>query len=95
MVGAVSGNATCRGPANGGETLDCDAAASALGVEPPVLLGWVERLSFPQNVGEPAAPRFRRAEIEALRATLPQSHSVEGAIRAAQQRLDEGSAFSP
>jgi hypothetical protein len=86
----MSGNATDRGPADGGETLDCDAAARSLGVAPAVLLGWAERLAFPTDVGSPDAPRFRRSEIEALRATLPQAHSVEGAVRAAQQRLGGG-----
>jgi hypothetical protein len=83
----MSGNATDRGAANGGETLDCDAAASALAVPVAVLRGWAEQLSFPEDVGTPDAPRFRRSEIDALRATLPCSHSVEGAIRAAQERL--------
>lgn len=91
----MSGNATDRGPADGGETLDCEAAACALDVPPAVLLGWAERLAFPEQVGSPDAPRFRRSEIDALRATLPQAHSVEGAIRAAQQRLGGGSAPSP
>lgn len=86
----MSGNATDRGPANGGETLDRDVAASCLGVPPAVLVGWAERLSFPGNVGTPDAPRFRRSEIDALCATLPQTHSVEGAIRAARERLSNG-----
>jgi hypothetical protein len=91
----MSGNATRRVPANGGETLDCDAAAEALAVQPDVLLSWAERLSFPENVGEPGAPRFRRAEIDALRRTLSQAHSVEGAIRAAQALLGGGGTASP
>jgi hypothetical protein len=89
MVRAVSGNATDRGPADG-DMLDCEVAARALGVAPAVLRSWAEKLSFPQDVGAPDGPRFRRSEIEALRATLPQSHSVEGAIRAAQERLGGG-----
>ncbi len=91
----MSGNATDRGPANGEETLDREAAARALDVAPAVLAGWVEQLAFPDNVGTPDAPRFRRSEIEALRATLPHAHSVEGAIRAARERLGDGSTSSP
>jgi len=95
MVRNVSGHATDRGPANGGETLGCDEAASVLAVSPAVLRNWAERLSFPEDVGTPDAPRFRRSEVEALRATLGQAHSVEGAIRAAQERLGGGGAPSP
>jgi hypothetical protein len=91
----VSGNATDRGPANGGEMLDCETAASVLAVPPAVLRSWAERLSFPEDVGTPDAPCFRRSEIEALRATLPEAHSVEGAIRAAQQLLSGGDPSSP
>jgi hypothetical protein len=95
MVSAMSGNATRRVPANGGETLDCDAAARALAVQPDVLLSWVERLGFPHDIGEPGAPRFRRSEIETLRVTLSRAHSVEGAIRAAQELLPGGGSISP
>jgi hypothetical protein len=95
MVRNVSGNATARGPANGGEMLGCDEAASVLAVPPAVLRGWAQRLSFPENVGTPDAPRFRRSEVEALRAALDRTHSVEGAIRAARERLGGGGAPSP
>ena len=64
-------------------------------MQPSVLQTWAERLSFPQNVGEPGAPRFRRSEVDALRAMLPQAHSVEGAIRAAQERLGGDDIASP
>jgi hypothetical protein len=95
MVRIMSGNATRRVPANGGETLDCDAAARTLAVQPDVLLSWAERLSFPEDIGEPGTPRFRRAEIEALKVTLSQAHSVEGAVRAAQALLGGGGSTSP
>jgi hypothetical protein len=86
----MSGDATRRGPADDGDTLDGDAASRALDVPPAVLLGWAQRFSFPADVGTPDAPRFRRSEIEALREALRQSHSVEGAVQAAQEWLSGG-----
>lgn len=66
--------------------LDCAEAASLLDVPPRALQNWSERLAFPCDVGGAMGPRFRRAEIEALRDALPLSHSVTGAIHAARLR---------
>jgi hypothetical protein len=95
MVTVMSGNVTGSGSPDAEETLDGDDAASALGVSLAVLQGWAEQLAFPHDVGEPGAPRFRRAEVEALQATLSVTHSVEGAVRAAQERLGGGPLPSP
>jgi hypothetical protein len=67
--------------------LGCDDAAALLEVSPSALLTWSERLAFPCDVGGAAGPRFRRAEIEALRDALPDAHSVTGAVRAAKLRV--------
>jgi hypothetical protein len=83
----MSGDAPTPGGRDTGDELACEAAAELLDVLPAVLVGWAERLSFPVDVGAEGRPRFRRAEIEALRAALPAAHSVEGAISAAQRRL--------
>jgi len=56
-------------------------------VPPDALVRWSEHLEFPANVGEALSPRFRRQEIESLRAALATAHSVEGAIREARRRL--------
>ena len=84
---SVSADATTSHWEDPGGDLPPADAARLLDVPEDVLTSWVERMGFPQAVGAPGAPRYRRAELEALRATLPASHSVEGAVRAAQERL--------
>jgi hypothetical protein len=89
-VSAVSGNVTTYGRAGAGEDdLDCAAAAALLGVPPAALERWARQLAFPQDVGGGGCDtRFKRAEIEALRDALVESHSVEGAVRAARDRAE-------
>ena len=87
---SVSGNATTYAWSEPAGDLDCQEAAMLLGVPPASLQRWAERLAFPTDVGGGAtAPRFRRAEIEALRDALMKSHSVEGAVRAARDTSGE------
>jgi hypothetical protein len=91
-VTAMSGNATTSAWHHGADDLSCEEAAALLGIPPAALDRWAQRLAFPHDVGggQPAAPpRFRRAEIEALRDALVRSHSVEGAVRAARDRVGE------
>jgi hypothetical protein len=86
----VSGNVTTVAPGEGGDDLSCAEAAALLGVPPAALERWAQELAFPHDVGggeAAGAARFRRAEIEALRDALPRSHSVEGAVRAARDRV--------
>jgi hypothetical protein len=83
----MSGNATTyawqQGPV---DELTCAEAAAVLGIPPAALERWAQRLAFPQDAGGAAGTRFKRAEIEALRDALVNSHSVEGAVRAARGR---------
>jgi hypothetical protein len=84
----MSGDVTrlvCHGGGDG--DLDCAEAASLLDVPANALRTWSQRLAFPHDVGGGGSPRFRRAEIEALRDALPLSHSVTGAIHAARLRV--------
>lgn len=85
----MSGRVTSLLPHGRSESeLDCAEAASLLDVPATALRAWSERLSFPHDVGGGSgSPRFRRAEIEALRDALPLSHSVTGAIHAARLRV--------
>jgi hypothetical protein len=89
-VTSVSGNATTSGERDAGDDLDGDEAARLLDVPLEVLLSWARRMEFPRDLGAPGAPRFPRREVEALRDALPTAHSVEGAVRAAQERLGGG-----
>lgn len=83
----VSGNATTHAWRDADEELPGEEAARLLDVPIDVLLSWTRRMEFPRDVGEPGSPRFARREVEALRDALPTAHSVEGAVRAAQERL--------
>jgi len=65
-----------------------DEAARLLDVPPAALRQWSELLAFPCDIGRQGSPRFRRAEIEALRDALPEAHSVRGAIRVARSRAE-------
>lgn len=86
---AVSGNVTTYAWSEPAGELSCGEAATLLGVPPISLQRWAERLAFPTALGGGSAePRFRRAEIEALRDALMRSHSVEGAVRAARDAAD-------
>lgn len=81
----MSGNATTYAWHDSAGDLTCAEAAALLGVPPAALERWAQRLAFPNDVGgSPGSTRFRRIEIEALRDALVQSHSVEGAVRAAR-----------
>jgi len=85
----VDGNAT--GPVSWEaekEDVPWKEAARLIGVPPDALVRWSQQLEFPANVGEDLTPRFRREELEALRATLATAHSVEGAIREARRQLE-------
>jgi hypothetical protein len=83
----MSGNATTFARSDVDDALPAEEAARLLDVPVDVLLGWARRMEFPHDVGTPGAPRYPRAELEALCDALPASHSVEGAVRAAQERL--------
>jgi hypothetical protein len=81
----MSGNATTYAWQETADDLSCGEAAALLGVPPAALERWAQRLAFPHDVGgESPAPRFKRAEVEALRDALVRTHSVEGAVRAAR-----------
>ena len=84
----MSGNATTyvwSEPAD--EDLACCEAARLLDIPDGTLEQWARQFEFPSNVGDEPFPRFRRREIDALCATLPSAHSVEGAIREARRTL--------
>lgn len=83
----MSGNATTFRWREPGDELEGEEAARLLDVPLEVLLSWARRMEFPHDVGTADAPRFPRREVEALREALPTAHSVEGAVRAAQERL--------
>jgi hypothetical protein len=86
-VTCVSGNATTSVCNQAADDLSCAEAAALLGVPPAALERWAQQLEFPHDVGGVAAqPRFKRAEVEALRDALVRTHSVEGAVRAARDR---------
>lgn len=84
----MSGNATTFGwQETVDEELVCADAARLLDVSGETLTQWARQFEFPSNVGDEPLPRFRRREIEALCATLPSAHSVEGAILGARRKL--------
>jgi hypothetical protein len=86
-VTPVSGYATTYARHEDAEDLACAEAAALLGVPPAALERWAQRLAFPHaDGGGSAAARFKRSEIEALRDALINTHSVEGAVRAARDR---------
>lgn len=85
----MSGNATGHARRGASEELPWKEAARLLDVPPDALVRWSQHLEFPANVGEDLTPRFRREELEVLRAALANAHSVEGAIREARRLLDE------
>lgn len=93
-VTRMSGNATTHAWADASDDLSCSEAAALLGIPPAALERWAQRLAFPHDVGGGggggASTRFRRAEIEALRDALVNSHSVEGAVRAARADVPGG-----
>jgi len=68
--------------------LSCDEAAALLGIPPAALERWAQQLAFPHPAGDGSGARFKRAEIEALRDALVNTHSVEGAVRVARARTD-------
>lgn len=76
-----------RAGSRSGALLSCADAAALLDVAPAALTTWSRRLAFPADVGGAEAPRFRRAEIEALRDALAEAHSVVGAVRAARRQV--------
>jgi hypothetical protein len=85
-VTPVSGYATTFAWQESPQDLSCREAAALLGVPPEALERWAQRMAFPHSDGAGAAARFKRAEIEALRDALVNTHSVEGAVRAARER---------
>jgi hypothetical protein len=87
-VTPVSGYATTYGGHRDAGDLTCSEAAALLGVPPAALERWAQQLAFPHADGAGDTPRFKRAEIEALRDALVRTHSVEGAVRAARERTD-------
>jgi hypothetical protein len=87
-VTLVSGYATTYGWQEEAEYLTCAEAAALLGVPPVALEHWAQQLAFPHPAGGDTAARFKRSEIEALRDALVNSHSVEGAVRAARERTE-------
>lgn len=82
----VSGNVTTIAR-SAPDPIPCLEAARLLEIAPQALEQWSRKLAFPSVVGGESGISFRREEIEALRATLPASHSVEGAVREARRRL--------
>jgi hypothetical protein len=85
----MSGKVTRKVSDHGEAALAWDEAAALLDVPPAALRQWSERLAFPCDIGRTGSPRFRRAEIEALRDALPAAHSVSGAINVARQRVPQ------
>lgn len=83
---AVSGYATTFGWQDEPGDLTCAEAAALLGVPPAALERWAQRMAFPNPDGSGGTARFKRTEIEALRDALVNTHSVEGAVRAARAR---------
>jgi len=84
----VSGYATTFTWHDDAGDLTCSEAAALLGVPPAALERWAQRLAFPHSDGAGMAARFKRTEIEALRDALVNTHSVEGAVRAARERTE-------
>lgn len=82
----MSGNVTTTAWATEEDIPSADAARM-LDVSAGTLEQWSQQFSFPTDVGAAPLSRFRRIEIDALCATLPSAHSVEGAIREAQRKL--------
>lgn len=87
----MNGNVMAEAGAHAQEELDPVDAARLLDVSPDALAGWSAELEFPRNVGAADAPRYLRREVEALQATLPEAHSLPGAVRAARASLGERS----
>lgn len=83
----MSGYATTHARQDEAEYLTCEQAAALLGVPPVALEHWAQQLEFPHPAGAGGAARFKRTEIEALRDALVSTHSVEGAVRAARDRM--------
>jgi hypothetical protein len=83
----MSGHASNAPAGAAGDEVDGAAAACILGVSEVLLDGWAQQLGFPVQHGVPGAPRYLRAEVEALCAALPAAHSVEGAVQAARRSL--------
>jgi hypothetical protein len=84
----VSGYATTFAWRQNAGDLSCAEAAALLGVPPAALERWAQRMAFPHSDGAGAATRFKRAEIEALRDALVNTHSVEGAVRVARAHTE-------
>jgi hypothetical protein len=84
----VSGYATTYARHEDAAELTCPEAAMLLGVPPHALEHWAQRLAFPHVAGVGGAARFKRVEIEALRDALASTHSIEGAVRAARDRVE-------
>jgi hypothetical protein len=84
----VSGNATTFAWREAEDDLAWEDASRLLDVPPDALVRWSRQLAFPRDVGSDGQPRFRREEIETLRETLADAHSVEGAVQEARRRLD-------
>jgi hypothetical protein len=86
----MSGNATTFAWHGAADDVTVEEAAELLGVPPPALERWAQQLSFPHDVGGAGGgtTRFKRSEIEALRDALVETHSVEGAVRAARDRSE-------
>jgi hypothetical protein len=83
----MSGYATTYAWQTDHEDLSCAEAAALLGIPPAALERWAQRLAYPHDLGSSSTPtRFRRTEVEALRDALVNTHSVEGAVRAARSR---------
>jgi hypothetical protein len=85
-VTGMSGYATTYAQQGNAQDLSCNEAAALLGVPPAALERWAQQLAFPHAEGAGTAARFKRSEIEALRDALVNTHSVEGAVRAARDR---------
>lgn len=64
-----------------------NAAAAMLGVSPNTLRSWERRYDFPRPHRSPGGHRqYALGEIEALRATLSETHNVSSAISLARER---------
>jgi hypothetical protein len=83
----MSGNATTYAWRASEDDMASADAARLLDVSAETLEHWSRQFAFPCDVGSAPCTRFRLTEIEALRATLPSAHCVEGAIREAQRKL--------